>query len=68
MTTEEKKAFIQSQIDGLEAPIYQHTLLQKAYKAGGENTKEQFEKASTVLGSLIAVRESLEEDLKSFTD
>ena len=65
MTTTEEITWIKNQIASFEAPIRQQTLLLKAYKAGGEATKEAFEKTTTLLGGLIAAKESLEEDLKT---
>lgn len=63
MDNTEKRTFIEAQIAGLEKPIYENTILQKAYASGGEITKPQLEQTASVLGSLIAVRESFEAEL-----
>jgi len=66
MTAEEIAAdrqFIQSQLDALAPQIRQHTILLKAYSAGGDSVKETKEKVAAVLGGQIAMKESLEADL-----
>jgi hypothetical protein len=66
MDNTEKRAFIQTQIDGLEKPIFEQTILQKGYAAGGDVTKEQLEKTTATLGSLIAVREAFVAELAEY--
>lgn len=61
---DETRQFIQSQIDGLAKPIREHTILLKAYQAGGESMKEMQDKVAAILGSQIAMRESLESQAK----
>jgi len=66
MTTEEIAAdrqFIQSQLDGLAPQIRQHSILLRAYTAGGDAVKDMKDKVAAVLGGQIAMRESLEADL-----
>lgn len=66
MTTEELDAdrkFIQDQIDGLAAPIRQHTILLKAYEAGGDGVKETKDKVAAALGGQLAMKECLEAQL-----
>ena len=65
MTITEEITWIKEQLAGLETPIRQQTILLKAYKAGGESTKDAFDKTSSVLGGLLAAKESFEEDLKA---
>ena len=56
--------FVQDQIDGLAPSIRQHTILLRAYTAGGDSVKEMKDKVAAVLGGQIAMRESLEVDLQ----
>lgn len=56
--------FVQDQIAGLAPSIRQHTILLKAYAAGGDGVKEMKDKVAAVLGGQIAMRESLEVDLQ----
>lgn len=66
MTAEEianDRQFIQSQLDALAPQIRQHTILLRAYTAGGDGVKETKEKVAAVLGGQIAMKESLEADL-----
>ncbi len=67
MTSEEIATdikFIQDQIAGLAPAIRQHTILLKAYEAGGEGVKETKDKVAAALGGQIAMKESLEADLR----
>lgn len=64
MTNTEKRIFIEEQIKGLEKPIFENSILQKGYAAGGEVAKEQFDKTSATLGSLIAIRDALQAELE----
>ena len=68
MTPAEKRSFLQAEITSLEAPIWKNTILQKAYAAGGESTKAAMEQTATVLGGLIAAKESLESDLAAIPE
>ena len=68
MDNKSKRAFIQTQIDSLDQPIFEGTVLQKAHKAGGDVMKEELERTSQRLGSLIAMREALEQELKAVPD
>ena len=68
MDNKSKQAFIQAQLDSLDQPIFEVGILQKAHKAGGAEMKEEFEKTSQRLGSFIAMREALEQELKALQD
>jgi hypothetical protein len=57
------RQFIQSQIEALAPQIRQHTILLRAYTAGGDAVKEMKDKVAAALGGQIAMRESLEADL-----
>jgi hypothetical protein len=68
MTSEEIATdikFVQDQIAGLAPSIRQHTILLKAYDAGGDGVKEMRDKVAAALGGQIAMKESLESDLES---
>jgi len=47
----------------LAPQIRQHSILLRAYTAGGDAVKEMKDKVAAVLGGQLAMRESLEADL-----
>jgi hypothetical protein len=57
------REFIQAQLEGLAPQIRQHSILLRAYTAGGDAVKEMKDKVAAILGGQLAMRESLEADL-----
>lgn len=62
---EEDRKFIQREINSLDGPIRQHTILLKAYEAGGDLLKEQKDKVAALLGAQIAARDVFIQELKN---
>lgn len=65
MTTDETKAFIESQLAGISSQIKQAKIMQLAWQAGGETFKTQLDDTSTKLGAWLAVEESLKKQLEN---
>lgn len=61
--TQNHREFIRQNLTVLDGQIRQLTLLQKAYKAGGDLMSESLEKVSASLGSNIAAREVFQQEL-----
>ena len=61
--TQFKRNFCNTNIAALDHEIWQRTLLQKGYAAGGDLMAEQLRETTAILGSRIAAREVFQQEL-----